>query len=362
MRQRSSTNLLGGRAAKLVAAVVLALTAPLWAKFGVFKTSVHYVVHHPPGFVAFGHQVRLEVTSLDEGAGWGVVPRIRQSLEQGLLRANLSVTPKARTLFECSLTSARAHLETEARRESVNVHVGEHTVEEKNGKTKQVEDCKYQSSRVTYLVSSGYLAMQVRAVDAAGQTLMMSQAVERSYRMESPIAGPPQCGGKSYASRDGQLNSSDRIMDLLADQASGDALTLAVGYDETREVNLEVDEELKSGNALAKAGDWPDALSAWTEAVMKSAPAQAARQYNLGVAHQALAAAAARGEEFQDATSHLDQAQECFTQALKLDPSEKYFRETLARVQADRDLLRKAMEQASQEQSPAPNASPQGSP
>jgi hypothetical protein len=349
------------RSVWLVPVLFLAATAPAWAKFGVFKTHVRFLVHHPPAFVAFSHQIRLEANSAEEGVGWGVVPRIRRSLEQGLLRANLSVMPGARTLLECTLTDSHAHLETETRRESVNVHVGEHTVQEKNGKTKEVEDCKFQSSPVTYLVSSGHLAMQVKAVDSEGQVQMMSQPVERAYRMESPIAGPRQCGDKAYGLQAGHLNSVDAIMDLLADQVSGDALILAAGYDETREVMLEEDEELKAGNALAQAGDWQDAIAVWTDAASKSATSEAARQHNLGVAHEALAASAARSYEFQEASSQLDQARECFTQALRLDPSEKYFRDTLARVQADRELLRQEMQHATQEQSPVPTGSPQGS-
>jgi hypothetical protein len=148
------------------------------------------------------------------------------------------------------------------------------------------------------------------------------------------------------------------ILSPMGDDAVREVLMLATGYDEPREVLLAVDGELKRGNAQAVAGDWKDALDSWTNASVRSRATEAARQYNRGVAHEVLAAMALHNWQLDDATSHLDQSQECYAQALKLDPKEEYFRNTMARLQADRQLLQQQLGQASEEESAGQGADP----
>jgi hypothetical protein len=114
-------------------------------------------------------------------------------------------------------------------------------------------------------------------------------------------------------------------------------------------VLLAVDTGLKPGNAQAVAGAWQDALDTWTNASARSKASEAARHYNLGVAHEVLAALNMHNWELNDASSHLFQAQESYSQALKLDPQEKYFRDTMARLQIERQLLQQQLQQASEE-------------
>ncbi|PYV10709.1 MAG: hypothetical protein DMG23_06735 [Acidobacteria bacterium] len=173
-------------------------SAPAWPKFGIVKTHARFAMYHPPAFHAYGRQVRLEVNSVDARTGLIMVPRIQHLMEEGLVRQNIKVAPNARTLLECALTDSTAYLEMASRSESINVHLGEHAEEQKDGTTKQVEDCRVEKAPVTYLISSGHLAMQVKATDTQTQTVLMSQLVERSYRQESPIAGPPKCRGEAY--------------------------------------------------------------------------------------------------------------------------------------------------------------------
>ena len=98
----------------------------------------------------------------------------------------------------------------------------------------------------------------------------------------------------------------------------------------------------------------------WKEAAITpdNPEKEAARQYNLGVAHQALAAVAMRNEDLDGAKEHLDAAEDEYKQALTLDPGEKYFRDTLERVQADRAVWKKQQEQQLLEQSEAANLAP----
>src|SRR5207245_1428548 len=129
-------------------------------------------------------------------------------------------------------------------------------------------------------------------------------------------------------------------------------------YTQRREVLLAVDDPLKSGDAQAVAGAWRDALDNWTKVSMRSRAAEAARQYNMGVAHEVMAAIAMGNWELNDATSHFYQSQECYSQALSLDPEEKYFRDTMARLQADQRLLQQQLQQASDEESARAGAGP----
>jgi tetratricopeptide (TPR) repeat protein len=109
---------------------------------------------------------------------------------------------------------------------------------------------------------------------------------------------------------------------------------------------LTVDNELKPGNSYAVAGNWQQAFDTWKSAAIKEKDRgkEAARQYNLGLAHEALAAEAMRNEKLEEANSHLNEAEKCYSQALSLDPGEKYFREILTRLQHDRGILKQEQE------------------
>ncbi len=318
-------------------------------KFGVVKTRARFAMFHPPAFHASNGELRLQVDSLDSRHGLTMAPRIEQSLEEGLLRSYFKVTPDARTLLQCTLTDSTAHLEPAVREESVNVHVGEHTEQGSDGKPKIVEDCQVRNSLVTYLVSVGHLAMDVKAKDTRAGTLLMNQLVERGYRRESAIFGPRRCGGASYGVLGAQFQDPFVILGFLGDEVVNDTLTLATGFDEPREVLLAVDDPLKPGNAQAVAGAWREALDTWTSSSAHNKPGEAARLYNLGVAHEAMAAMAMRNWKLDDAASHLFESQESYSQALKIDPEEKYFRDTMARLQIDQHLLHQQLRQASEE-------------
>lgn len=346
------------RLISLVFVTMLLFSAPLLSKFGVIKTNVKFALYHPPAFHTQGRQIRLEVDSVDMRRGFMMVPRIQHFLENGLERQNFKLSPDARTVLQCTLTDATASLERVSRTESVNVHMGEHTEKKKDGKTKQVEDCKNQTVPVIFLVSSGHLALEVKATDTQTQALLMSRVVERSYRQESEVGGPPKCHGEAYVVAQNQWQDSDSILQQLGDEVTADTLSLAAGYDEPREVLLAVDDELKPGNAQAQAGDWQSAMDAWKNASTPGPAVEAARQYNLGVATEAMAAAAMHNWQLDDASSNLSQAREYYAQARKLDPNEKYFRDAEGRLKVDAQLLQQQEEQSSEGGSGNPGAAP----
>jgi len=342
----------------LISAAILLVPAPAWPKFGISKTRTRFMMHHPPAFHSPGRELRVEVNSIDMRTGPFLVPRLQQFLGQVLLRENFKVMPNAQTLLQCTLNETAAAVERQRRSESINVHTGEHTEYDKNGKAKQVEDCKYQNSEVAYLVSSGRLVLNLTATDTKTQTALLTQLVRRDYRQESAIDGPKKCRGEVYPLAAGQLQDPSSILTQLSDQAIADTVKIAAGYDEPREVLLAVDNELKPGNAQALGGNWQQALDAWMSASIRKTDTEAARQYNLGVAHEALAAAAMRNEALEEATTHLDEAEKCYSKALKLDAGEKYFRDTLARLQRDRQVLQKEQEHQFLKQAETASAAP----
>jgi len=342
----------------LVLATILLVPAQGWCKFGISKTRARFVMHHPPAFHSPGRELRVEVNSVDLKTGPLLIPRLQQFLEQALIRENLNVSPEAQTQLQCTVNEAEASVRRERRSESVNVRTGEHTEYDKDGNAKQVEDCKYQKADVTYLISSGHVALNVTATDTKTQTVVLTQLVQRDYRQESAIAGSKKCRGEGYSVAAGQLQDAPSILSELSDQAVVDTVKLAAGYDEPREVLLAVDNELKPGNAQALGGNWQQALDTWTSAAIRKTETEAARQYNLGVAHEALAAVAMRNDSLDEATAHLNEAEKCYAQALKLEAGEKYFRDTLTRLHEDRQVLQKEMEHQFLEQAETASTAP----
>jgi hypothetical protein len=322
----------------LVGASLLLSVAAGWAKFGISKTRVTFILRHPPVFYTPANEIKIEATALDPN-GTAVSNDIREMLVQALLREGFKPASSAQTVLRAAIKDADSNVRQDRRVESVNVRTGSHTETDKNGKKKEVEDCKVQDAAVTYLISAGRLAVTFQASDAGSQQLLASEDIERNYHMESAISGPQQCGGKEYRLREAQIADSYAILRSLAGQAIPRMVHLTVGYDEPRTVLLAVDDELKPGNAEALAGNWQGALDVWTQAAITEQDTEAARQYNLGVAHEALAAMAMKAAALDEGTNHLNQAEAFYRKALDLDADEKYFRDTLTRLQEDREIL-----------------------
>ncbi len=328
----------------LAGAMLLLSAAPCEGKFGISKTRVTFSLRHPPAFYTPANEIAIQATATDPN-GAPVSNDIRTMLEQALVHEGFRALLSAQTLIGVTIKVADSSVGQDRRVESVNVRTGSHTETDKNGKKKEVEDCKVQDATVTYLISAGRLAITFQATDAKSQQLLASEDIERTYHMESAISGPQQCGGKEYRLRGDQISDSYAVLHLLAEQMIPRMAQLTAGYDEPRTVLLAVDDELKPGNAEAMAGNWQGAVDVWTQANIDRPETEAARQYNLGVAHEALAASAMRSTSLDEAANHLNQAEACYRKALNLDPNEKYFRDTLTRLQEDRGILQTEMAQ-----------------
>jgi tetratricopeptide (TPR) repeat protein len=327
-----------------------------WAKFGITKTRAVYMLPHPPAFYTPGRELSLQVTSLDPRGGMVVVPPFRQMLHQLLMREDFNVTPRARTRLQCTVSEAIALVERQTRWESVNVHVGEHTEKDAKGKEKKVEDCRTLQAEVTYLVSSGSLAVHVTASDLAKPSVLFTLPVRRLYREESAVAGPRRCGGKGYGILPGQLQDPHAILMRLSEEVTTTIIPPVAGFAESKDVLLAVDDELKPGNAHAQAGNWDRALALWEAASAPKPQTEAARQYNLGVAYEALTGLALKTGDLEQATAQLARAAEAHDRALTLDPNEKYFRDSVTRLFQVRQVLDGFREHESLERAEAAGA------
>ncbi len=339
----------------LTSACLLAGTG-LWAKFGITKTRAVYMLPHPPAFYTPGRELSLQVTSLDPRGGMVVAPLFRRMLHQLLTREDFHVTPTARTRLQCIVSEAIALVERQTRWESVNFHVGEHREKDAKGKEKKVEDCKTQQAEVTYLVSSGSLAVHVTASDLAKQSVLFTLPVRRLYRQESVVAGPERCGGKGYGILSGQLQDPHAILLRLSDEAMAAIIPPVAGFAESKGVLLAVDDELKPGNAQAQAGNWGQALALWEAMSTPKPGTEAARQYNRGVAYEALAGLALKAGDLEQAVAQLAKATEAHDRALMLDPNEKYFRDSVTRLFQVRQVLDGFREHQSLERAEAAGA------
>jgi tetratricopeptide (TPR) repeat protein len=322
-----------------LAVIGILVPAALWAKFGMIKTHVAFLMHHPPAFVAPGRELRVDASSVDPRYA-PLAAQAKGLLQQRLMSEDYKPLPSAQTVLTFTINDAGASVGRVKRMTTISLHTGSHYEYDKNGKGREVEDCKYfQQAEVTFLVSDGRMGASLSVTDAKTQASLFSQVFSPTYHSESQVAGPQQCGGVVYGVNAGQLQSPDAILRSLLETNVTSAMKLVAGYDERRDVLLAVDRELKPGNAAALAGNWMQALEAWKGAPASKRNVEAAQQYNEGVAHEALAAAAMRNGSLDDANSHLAGAEKCYQQALSLDSGEKYFRDTLTRLQHDRQVL-----------------------
>ena len=155
------------------------------------------------------------------------------------------------------------------------------------------------------------------------------------------LDGPRLCGKRTYMVSPDHLRCRGEILALLANQAAGEAVRLVTGYSEERRALLAVDNELKPGNAIALAGNWPQALAAWRGAEIPAGDSEkeAARVHNVGVAQEVMGVRAMREDRLNDAELLLDEAEKSYSQAISLDSGEKYFRDPMDRVKQARAVL-----------------------
>jgi len=323
----------------------LSIPAAVLAKFGMSKTWITFMMHHPPAFVTPGREVRTDVNAISQEDA-GLVNQFKGQFEQSLISENFKPTPGAQTVVQFALNDVTASVQRQSAVKTVYAHVRFRTEYDKKGKPYQVEDCNSVQGEVTSLISAGSLGATLQVTDTKTGAALLTRVLNPAYQVQSEIAGPRMCSGGTYGLAAGQLQDPQSIRRHLVETAVRETLRATIGFDEVRRAMLTVDDPLKPGNAYALSGNWKQALETWTGASIKSndKDKEAARQYNIGLAHEALAATAMKESALDEANAHLNDAEKCYSTALGLDPGEKYFREILMRLQHDRAVLKKEQE------------------
>jgi hypothetical protein len=325
------------------AILALLVTVPVPAKFGISKTRAVFVMYFPPAFHVPLRELRLKFVSDIYGPQGDLARRLELQVSQALTFESFRLSDTAPTVLQASLDEAWASVDRERRPVKLNLRTGERVEKDKNGKEKKVEECKSQQVDATFLTSRGRVLLNVTVADAASRAVSFSHRIERSYLVESMVDGPRLCSNRTYSIAPDHLRHRADILALLADQAVAELIRLATGFTESRTALLAVDDELKPGNGLALAGNWPQAQAAWQSAFIEAndRETQAARAHNLGVAREVMAVEAMRGGRLDEAEVLLGEADRLFAEAISLDGGERYFRDPLERIKEAYSVLEK---------------------
>jgi hypothetical protein len=163
---------------------------------------------------------------------------------------------------------------------------------------------------------SGRLSLQVEVIGADGRPLdgfSPSQAFSR--RVNVAVNGVAQVDRN-------QLPNEMQITEALIGAVADPFVERYCRQREAVEVRLAVDEELRQGNELAKAGQWPKAAELWTATEPKKFPGD--RLHNLGVAFESTFYELYwRGEPLAKLQAVLKEARRLHDDAIVQDPKEK---------------------------------------
>jgi tetratricopeptide (TPR) repeat protein len=130
----------------------------------------------------------------------------------------------------------------------------------------------------------------------------------------------------------------------LSNQIAGQIRRRYITTDRPDVVLLAIDDELKAGNAMARAGKWDDALNQWESVKMKKNASD--RVFNIAVAYEMLAYGKYRnGGDMQAAFPLFTKAMDLYAQALQADPTEKYIQQAQARITRAKTSMEAAMKQ-----------------
>ncbi len=228
--------------------------------------------------------------------------------------------------------------------ESRNVVVGKKTT--KNiftGKPMQVDDYQMRNVSVEYWEARGQVSLQVTVRDSSGTVLdaftPTSQFQQKVELSENRVAKTNR----------GTLPTPQELEGGLIGKVAADIQKRYTKINETLEVPLAVDHELRVGDGLAGGGQWQEALDAWTSANLKKN--QGDKPYNMAVANEALAYKTYDGSRNpDDAEAYFQKAIELYEQALKADPGEKVFRQAMDRCAAMKANFSRAKDQYAAQQ------------
>jgi hypothetical protein len=301
--------------------LALALAAPASAKFGMSKTKVTLKRPRPPQVLLLGETATVEVTSASRRVPQRSLDRIGQRIKDAIRAGGpVSITEgkTADNVVKVAVEDLDADINDTVNYEDKYVQTG--TKEEWNEKKKKME------TKAVY----GYRREPVRLRTARGHVDVHLEVKTPGGERNGDASVSYQQEFKGDTRVPTEASSESALEQYLVDEAAEKAAAVVAYTPDPVDAMLAVDGELKDGNRLAEAGLWKEALSSWSARTFKG-DKEAARQHNIGVAHEALAFTSA--PDSGEHKAELEQASEAYKKALALDPGEKYFAEPIQRVQ-----------------------------
>ena len=320
------------RAALAVLLLLLLLSAPSFAKFGISKTKVVLQAPRPPELPVLAETVFLDVRG-DGDVGRRYASDVQRRVEQAFGATDLyklaSTERAAGGRVVITLHDMRADIRDEIRTERKSVRVGTEQVWNEKKKKYDTKDIyKDRDVQTVWVRGEGSVDADVDVDQGGGK--------KRTRRLDARFDG----ADKREGSLRRELQSESSMRDSLIQELGYKAVAAVTFHQEPLEVLLAVNGELKQGNKLAELGKWPEALNEWNRKVYKG-DTEAARLHNVGVAYEALAY---RLPPFdQEHRDLLQKASENYEKARLLDADEKYFKPPVERIAISIEAARAAV-------------------
>lgn len=330
----------------LLVALTMLLEIPGFAgKFsgwkGPFKVAVQ--IPEPPVAYIGKKTAKIEVTN---AIGEISPDQMRSLIEQALAPDIIATDPNPEALFKVHIVSFEQPTAKQyTLSERMQVKVGERPVYNKDGTPKKflgtpVTEPVYEERLVPvqYWEGNGSLSMSVDVLSSSGARLdaftphiIFNQKLRLSVGSEST----PEAA---------HVPDQREMIHSLANQLAAQVRRRYATTERPETVLLAIDDELKAGNEMARAGKWDDALNQWAGVTMKKNASD--RIFNMAVANEMLAYAKYRSTQDMQASFPLfTKAMDMYAQALQADPSEKYIQQAQARITRAKSNMEAALKQ-----------------
>lgn len=155
-------------------------------------------------------------------------------------------------------------------------------------------------------------------------------------------------GGSSEEVSAGRAETADDIASLIYEEVSFLIKRRYVKTVDPVRFKLAVDDELRPGNELATATppDWEGALAMWESVEMKKPEFEGDKQYNMAVAHEALAYQAYEATlDPAAAMPWFEKSLALYQRATQLDPDEKWMGRVVERLRLAKENIGRAVDQ-----------------
>jgi len=308
---------------------------------GPFKVAVQ--IPEPPVAYIGKKTAKIEVTNT---IGEISSDQMRSLIEQALAPDIVATDPNPEALFKVHVVSFEQPTAKQyTLSERMQVKVGDRPVYNKDGTPKKflgspVTEPVYEERLVPvqYWEGNGSLSMSVDVLSASGARLdaftphlIFNQKLRLSVGSEST----PEAA---------HVPNQREMIHSLANQLAAQVRRRYATTERPETVLLAIDDELKAGNEMARAGKWDDALNQWSGITMKKNASD--RIFNIAVANEMLAYAKYRSTQDMQASFPLfTKALDMYAQALQADPSEKYIQQAQARITRAKSNMEAALKQ-----------------